>query len=314
MNENYQKFMDANINEKTRNNYKFYFDALDRNNIDISSDSIANMEQLENIFIQLGFNSFNSIINFRSVLKSYSVFINDKPFFNLIRKLDIYHILEITQGKMKHTFLSQSEFQDVYNSIGAYDEDTFYYNSVYYQSLFWAVYAGIFNDGLSVLKNLRASDIDGNIIMLRDDNGEEWELDIPEQLALDFMTLVNDSTWYRRNRSGVCKIQTEGLFYDSVFKVDIRTPNSKYSYSSTYYTMLRKIAVEYLGYTLAPKNLFMSGLINRIKKQYGKSDELFVEGIKISDPVLVDIFNQEAKRCHYSVAFWNFRQTILGRI
>ena len=78
--------------------------------------------------------------------------------------------------------------------------------------------------------------------------------------------------------------------------------------------MLRKIAVKYLGYTLAPKNLFMSGLINRIKKQYGKSDELFVEGIKISDPVLVDIFNQEAKRCHYSVAFWNFRQTILGRI
>ena len=314
MNENYQKFMDANINERTRNNYKFYFDALDRNNIDISSDSIVNTEQLENIFIQLGFNSFNSIINFRSVLKSYSIFINDKPFFNLIRKLDIYHILEITQGKMKHTFLSQSEFQDVYNSIGVYDEDTFYYNSVYYQSLFWAVYAGIFNDGLSVLKNLRASDIDGNIIMLHDDNGEEWELDIPEQLALDFMTLVNDSTWYRRNRSGVCKIQTEGLFYDSVFKVDIRTPNSKYSYSSTYYTMLRKIAVEYLGYTLAPKNLFMSGIINRIKEQYGKSDELFVEGIKISDPVLVDIFNQESKRCHYSVAFWNFRQTILGRI
>ena len=314
MNENYQKFMDANINERTRNNYKFYFDALDRNNIDISSDSIANMEQLENIFIQLEFNSFNSIINFRSVLKSYSVFINDKPFFNLIRKLDIYHILEITQGKMKHTFLSQSEFQDVYNSIGAYDEDTFYYNSVYYQSLFWAVYAGIFNDGLSVLKNLRASDIDGNIIMLRDDNGEEWELDIPEQLALDFMTLVNDSTWYRRNRSGVCKIQTEGLFYDSVFKVDIRTPNSKYSYSSTYYTMLRKIALEYLGYTLAPKNLFMSGIINRIKEQYGKSDELFVEGIKTSDPVLVDIFNKEAKRCHYEVGFWNFRQTVMGRI
>lgn len=314
MNENYQKFMDANINERTRNNYKFYFDALDRNNIDISSDSIANMEQLENIFIQLGFNSFNSIINFRSVLKSYSVFINDKPFFNLIRKLDIYHILEITQGKMKHTFLSQSEFQDVYNSIGAYDEDTFYYNSVYYQSLFWAVYAGIFNDGLSVLKNLRASDIDGNIITLRDDDGEEWKLNVPEQLILDFITLVNDSVWRRRNRNGLCEIHTEGLFYDSIFKVDIRSPNSKYSYSSTYYTMLRRIAVEYLGYTLAPKNLFISGIINRIKEQYGKSDELFVEGIKISDPVLVDIFNKEAKRCHYSVAFWNFRQTIFGRI
>lgn len=314
MNENYQKYMDVTANECTRKNSKFYFDALDKHNIDVSSDNISSLEQLENIFVQLEFNSFNSIINFRALLKSYSIFINDKPLFNLIRKIDIYRILELTQGNMKHTYLSQSEFQDVYNSIGAYDEDTFYYNSVYYQSLFWAVYAGIFNDGLSVLKNLRASDIDGNIIMLRDDNGEEWELDIPEQLALDFMTLVNDSTWYRRNRSGVCKIQTEGLFYDSVFKVDIRTPNSKYSYSSTYYTMLRKIALEYLGYTLAPKNLFMSGIINRIKEQYGKSDELFVEGIKTSDPVLVDIFNKEAKRCHYEVGFWNFRQTVMGRI
>ena len=288
--------------------------SLSKYNIDVSSDNISNLEQLENIFVQLGFNSFNNIISFRSLLKSYSIFINDKPLFNLIRKIDIYRILKLTQGNMKHTYLSQSEFQDVYNAIGAYDEDTFYYNSVYYQSLFWAVYAGIFNDGLSVLKNLRASDIDGNIITLRDDDGEEWKLNVPEQLVLDFITLVNDSVWRRRNRNGLCEIHTEGLFYDSVFKVDIRTPNSKYSYSSTYYTMLRRIAVEYLGYTLAPKNLFISGIINRIKEQYGKSDELFVEGIKISDPVLVDIFNKEAKRCHYSVAFWNFRQTIFGRI
>ena len=314
MNENYQKYMDMITNEHTRKNSKFYFDALDKYNIDVSSDNISSLEQLENMFVQLGFNSFNSIISFRTLLKSYSIFINDKPLFNLIRKIDIYRILELTQGNMKHTYLSQSEFQDVYNAIGAYDEDTFYYNSVYYQSLFWAVYAGIFNDGLSVLKNLRASDIDGNTITLRDDNGEEWKLDIPKQLVLDFITLVNDSVWRRRNRNGLCEIHTEGLFYDSIFKVDIRPPNSKYSYSSTYYTMLRRIAVEYLGYTLAPKNLFISGIINRIKEQYGKSDELFVEGIKTSDPVLVDIFNQEAKRCHYNIAFWNFRQTIMGRI
>ena len=314
MNENYQKYMDMITNEHTRKNSKFYFDALDKYNIDVSSDNISSLEQLENMFVQLGFNSFNSIISFRTLLKSYSIFINDKPLFNLIRKIDIYRIFELTQGNMKHTYLSQSEFQDVYNAIGAYDEDTFYYNSVYYQSLFWAVYAGIFNDGLSVLKNLRASDIDGNTITLRDDNDEEWKLDIPKQLVLDFITLVNDSVWRRRNRNGLCEIHTEGLFYDSIFKVDIRSPNSKYSYSSTYYTMLRRIAVEYLGYTLAPKNLFISGIINRIKEQYGKSDELFVEGIKTSDPVLVDIFNQEAKRCHYNIAFWNFRQTIMGRI
>ena len=314
MNENYKKYIDANTNENTRRNFKFYFDILNKHNIDINGNSIANIEQLENIFIQLGFNSFNSIINFRSILKSYSIFINDKLLFNLIRKLDIYHILEITQGNMKHTFISQLEFQDIYNAIGVYNDDTFYYNSLYYQSLFWAVYIGIYNDDLSVIKNLRASDIDGNIITLRNDNGEEWKLNIPEQLVLDFVTLANDSIWYRKNRNGLCKIQIEGVFYDSIFKVDIRIPNSKYSYRSSYYTRLRKICEEYIGYTISPKNLFMSGMINRMKKQYGKSDELFIDAIKISDPILVDVFNQEAKRCNYNVAFWNFRQTIMGRI
>ena len=62
MNDNYQKYMDVTANECTRKNSKFYFDALDKHNIDVSSDNISSLEQLENIFVQLGFNSFNSII------------------------------------------------------------------------------------------------------------------------------------------------------------------------------------------------------------------------------------------------------------
>ena len=59
MNDNYQKYMDVTANECTRKNSKFYFDALDKYNIDVSSDNISSLEQLENIFVQLGFNSLN---------------------------------------------------------------------------------------------------------------------------------------------------------------------------------------------------------------------------------------------------------------
>ena len=74
------------------------------------------------------------------------------------------------------------------------------------------------------------------------------------------------------------------------------------------------VAKEYLGHTLSPQKLFLSGILNRIKEQYGKSDEEFRLGIKDSDTVLVELYRKEAKRCHYTVDFWNFRQTVMGRI
>ena len=95
----------------------------------------------------------------RSVLKSYSIFINDKKLFDAIRKVDIYRTLEKITPNMKSAYISQSEFEEVYNSIGAYEENTFSYNMLYYQSLFWCVYAGIYNDDMTVLKNLRIKQI-----------------------------------------------------------------------------------------------------------------------------------------------------------
>lgn len=314
MNEQYQKFIDSNDSDSTKKSLKFYFELLDKHYIDISSETITTIEQLEKVFVICGINNFNSLISFRSVLKGYAIFINDKVLFNLVRKLDIYKVLKKIKPNMKHTYLSSSEFQDIYNAIGVYNEDTFSYNALYYKSLFQSIYEGIYCEDMSVLKNLRASDIEGNVVTIRDDNGSEWKTDISEQLASDLLVLANESIWYRKNRNGLCNIKTEGLYYDSVFKVEIRAYDSKYSYRSSYYIRLRKITKEYIGYSVAPKNLFLSGIINRIKEQYGKSDEEFVLGIQNSDPLLVEIYNQEAKRCNYNVGFWNFRQTVSGRI
>ena len=321
MNEQYQRFIDSYNNDKMKNNARFYFERLNKNNINISSETVTTLEQLEKVFVVCGINTLNNIIGFRSVLKSYTVFINDKALFNLVRKLDIYKVLEKIKPNIKHTYISSSEFQDIYNAIGVYDENTFSYNALYYKSLFRSIYEGIYCEDMSVLKNLRASDIDGNSVTMRDDNGSEWKVDVSKQLATDLIILANDKdpdknipVWYRNNRNGQCKIPIEGLCYDSVFRVETRKYNSKYAYRSGYYVRLRKISEEYIGYFVPPKNLFLSGIINRIKEQYEKSDEEFVLGIQNSDPLLVEIYTQEAKRCNYSVGFWNFRQTVSGRI
>lgn len=314
MNEKFTEFVNSNTNKNTKKNAKFYLDLLDSKNIEISSNVITDNETLENIFLQCNLNSFNSIINFRALLKSYAIFINDKALFNLVRKVDIYKVLEKIKPNMKHSYISSSDFNDIYNAIGAYDENTFSYNALYYKTLFWSIYEGIYCEDMSVLKNLRASDIKGNTVTLHSDDGDEWEIDIPKQLVADVMELSNTFVWYRKNRGGLCEIKIDGLCYDSVFKVEIRTENSKYSYRSSYYTRLHKISEEYIGYFVSPKNLFFSGIINRIKKQYGKSDEDFIQSVSNSDKALIDIYDKEAKRCHYSVPFFSFRQTIIGRI
>lgn len=238
MNDNYQKFIDSNGDDNTKKHIKFYFDLLDKYGIDLSSNEITTVEQMEDVFVKCNLNSFNSVINMRSVLKTYSMFINDIELFDLIRKVDIYRVLNKITPNMKQCYISQSEFEDVYDSIGAYEQNTFSYNTLFYQCLFWCIYAGLYSDDMTVVKNLRGSDVVGNIVTLRTDSGDEWQIDIPEQLATDLITLSKEFIWYRQNRQVVCEAKTEGLFYDSVFKVELRTANSKYAFVSSYYTRL----------------------------------------------------------------------------
>ena len=47
MNEQYQKFIDSNDSDSTKKSLKFYFELLDKHYIDISSETITTIEQLE---------------------------------------------------------------------------------------------------------------------------------------------------------------------------------------------------------------------------------------------------------------------------
>lgn len=323
MNEDYTKFINSYDNENTRKSIKFFIELLEKHNIELSSNVITDNDQLENVFVKCNIQGFNSVIGFRSVLKNYSIFIKDKTLFNLITKLDIYHVLKTLKANIQHSYLSESEFEAIYDEIGKYnnDEDTFFHNRLYYKTLFLSIYEGIYCDDMSVIKNLRVSDINGTAITLHYDSRTEKHINISDRLAKDLITLANDidpkkkvSVWYRNNRNGLCKIPTQGLFYDSIFKVEIRSANSKYSYRSSYYGRLRRIAEEYIGHLIAPKNIYFSGIINRVKKRYGKSDKDFIKALEASDKTLIKIYEDEAKRSNYGVAFWNFRQTIMGRV
>ena len=76
-------------------------------------------------------------------------------------------------------------------------------------------------EDISVLKNLRASDIKDNNVKLINDNGEFRYLQITERLADDLKELADVYVWERNNRYGRMEVNTTGIYIDSCLKFDI---------------------------------------------------------------------------------------------
>ena len=178
------------------------------------------------------------------------------------------------------------------------------------------VIQGIYNDDMSVVKNLRASDVNGDIVTLREDNGNSYEIQVSSALAEDLKKLGNVDLWERRNRYGTVKITINGLYPDSCFKVENRKGSSEYSYRFTYYRILRKIAKEYLEYNLLPLQLYVSGIMFRIGlrlQEHGISlEEAFAPQNK--NRIVNKAISWELNRCNCNTEVRNFREIVKGHI
>jgi hypothetical protein len=212
----------------------------------------------------------------------------------------------------KKKFLSYEQYQKVIHEIGVYED----FNALYYEALFKSIYEGIYSDDLSVIKNLKRSDIDGNIVTLYEDSGYSYKLKISEKLASELKQLADIDVWERRNRFGVCQVDMRGAYKDSVFKIEDRKTASKTSFKFSYYARLRKIAKEYLEYGLLPLQLYVSGIMHRIKLELEKNDisleEAFADNSRNKMAHL--IISKELMRCNSSIEIGNFREMVKGHL
>ena len=201
----------------------------------------------------------------------------------------------------------------VIKDIATYEE----YNALYYELLFNCIWSGIYNDDLSVIKNLRASDIEDNgVLTLREDNGHAYKFKVSERLAKDLKQLSNINIWERRNRFGVCKVEMRGIYSDSVFKIENRSTASQDSFRFTFYAKLRKIAKEYLEQPLLPLQLYASGLMYRIKVELEKNnislEDAFSDNSRNRMAHL--IIQKELTRCNSNFELGNFRELVKGHL
>ena len=195
-----------------------------------------NLMELEQLILDRKPNSPKEIVTVCYVLGSYSKWLQEQNIvdndnlYQLINSLDKKLLWKKCKPNAKKKFISEKDYQRVVKDIATYEE----YNALYYELLFSCIWNGIYSDDLSVIKNMRKSDIDDNgIITLHEDNNHTYKIKIPERLAMDLKKLADINMWQRPNRYGICNVEMRGMYKDSVFKVEHRTTSSNGSYRFT---------------------------------------------------------------------------------
>lgn len=278
-----------------------------------------NSIQIEQLIIDMKPSSSKEITTAIYVFASYIKWLQEQ---NIIKNDDLYQSIQSLDKKLlwkkckpraKKKFISGDEYQRAIKDIAMYEE----HNALYYELLFGCVWNGIYSDDLSVIKNLRSSDINDNgIVMLHEDNGHSYKLRVPERFAKDLKQLGGINTWHRPNRFGICNVEMRGMYPDSIFKVEHRTTASNGSYRFSYYSKLRKIAQNYLEHSLLPLQLFASGLMFRIKTELNKNgislEEAFADNSR--NKIAHLIIEKELIRCNSGIEITNFREMTKGHL
>lgn len=314
MNENMEQYISSVESSNSQKVIKHIFKKIDAEGIEN-----YNPMQMEQMILKASPNSPKEIITIIYVVSSYLKYlyeqevINNDNAYQILQSLDKKLLWKKCKPQAKKKFISNEQYQTVIKDIATYEE----YNALYYELLFSCIWHGIYSDDLSVIKNLRSRDIDDDgIIILQEDNKHTYKLKVPEKLASDLKQLASINTWQRRNRFGICNVEMRGLHSDSVFKIENRSTASNDSFRFTFYAKLRKIAKEYLEYSLLPLQLYASGIMYRIKTELEKNDisleEAFANNSRNKTAHL--IIEKELVRCNSGIEIGNFRELVKGHL
>lgn len=278
-------------------------------------------QDLEQFVLSREPNSPKAIVTICYVLGLYARWLQEEEagkgnaLYKLVQLLDKKELWKKAKPTARRKFISNSQLCRVISEIGLYEE----FNQLYYQTLLRCVYEGIYNDDMSVLKNLRGSDVSGEYVTLHEDNGHTYTLKVSHQLAGDLVRLSEQRIWERKNRHGICRIHMRGLYTDSVFKIEERkgsSPSAQGSYRFSFYGKLRKIADEYLGFRILPFHLYISGIMHRIILRLNQN------GVSLTDAFadcsrnrkVYEILAAELSRCNYTSEIGNFREIVKGHL
>lgn len=315
MNDNMTAFIESIKSANTKKVIRHVFNKIDKNN---NFESYSNLIQVEQMLLDMKINSPKDITTASYVLSLYSKWLYEKGvvpndnLYQMFQSVDKKMLWKKAKGKAKKKFINFNEYKEIVKAIETYEE----HNALYYSLLFQCIYEGIYNQDLSVLKNLKRSDIGESIVVLTEDSQHIYKIKVSEKLCSDLIKLSNVNIWYRNNRFGVCSVPMRGVYPDSVFRIESRDTSSDGSYKFTYYSKLRKISSEYIGSTISPLCLFASGIMYRIKTELEKNNITLEEAFSQSNRNRIAhmIIEKELIRTNSGIEIGNFREMVKGHI
>lgn len=278
----------------------------DDNFLEIYKDSTA----IEQIILELHPTNIRAITTICSLIGSYAKFTDNDNAYQTIQSIDRNLLWKKAKPDAAPKYLSYKSYLDVVHDIGMFEET----NALYYQTLFRVIYEGVYCEDMSVIANLRASDIDGNIVELHTDDGYSYKIALPEDLIEDLKELAASNEWERKNRYGIFKMKISGRYPDSCFKIENRKDDSETTYRFGYYNKLRKISKEYLEYNLSPLQLFVSGIMHRICVELKNNDILIKDAFanENRNKKILNIIMKELSRCEYDIPAKALREQVVG--
>ena len=276
------------------------------------------LSELSDYILSLKPTGEHDISNICSRIKAYTKWLDDNniysnnPLQQSIQKIDKKHLWKLAKQENEDKYLSYEKYQSIIRRIRVEEG----YNPLYYEVLFRSIYEGIYNDDLSVLKNLRRSDIHDDVVVLHDDNGNVHQLRVSEDLAHQLAELSTVDFWYRPNGTGICEVEMVKAYPDSVFKSEKRRNSKPKAPRFSYYDRFRTICEKYIGYSISEKSLYISGIVHRLKWLLEKNNISLQESFSSNcrNQTVRNIIENELIRCNGIVQIDNLRQLIKGHI
>lgn len=300
----YKDFLFSIESEKSRSVYKSYSSLGEFDYTDCDYDLVVKA------ILSTNPKNVKAITTACNVLKKYAKYLGDTHLIRVVDTVDRKKLWEDIKPDEIQKYISHSQYKSICHEIEMYEE----HNSLYYTTLFMAVYEGIYNADLSVIKNLRIKNIKDDKVLLIPDNGESYWLNVSKELIDNLRELSEESYWEQNARYGYVQNKLIGKYPDVCFKT-VQRKGTVYE-DSFYRTRLRKISTDYVEYSLSPFDLFISGMMFRITEKLKEEGISLQEAFSLHnrDKRVAEIFSDEFNRCRYSNVVRNFRELVVNHL
>lgn len=275
-------------------------------------------EELKQIIIDKQPKSKREITVILNSAARYARYCNNDQLLSVIeeiRAMGRANIWTIAKPNAEKIYISNKEFKIAMIGLNPNDPDEeFEENTLYYRTLFWAVYEGIFNYNMSVLENLRASDIDleNRSVTLRDDKENTYIMnEMSEQLLIDLIQCSKLLYWEQKKRgNSLARYDMVGKYPDACFKAV--TTKAKQNLRAGYTAKLKKITTTYYDGQISPTHIYYSGIAYRVAERLKTNDISLEEAFRPNNNSFLQkkIIEQELIRSHYKNPVSKFKEII----